>query len=193
MSNNVKAIVRLAVAVALFAAVWVLVPIPSESTPQARMAFNSWMNGLSPRMAEAGFNLVKGDGDYPFCKVSGETLMIVRDEAEGRHPHRLTFATDNIAALGVRYWLLIAVYFALFHVTKDRKTWGSFAKIAVSSAVILPLMICLRGVVFGAVAALRGPEAIRSLDNPVRVAIILAMLLPLIFSSLHGQRKEKSE
>ena len=192
MKDRTKLIIRITVTAVLFTAAWFFVPVPSQFTPEARLAVNSWMNSMSPRFAEAGFNLAKGDAMYPLCKVNGDELLIVKDEAAGRNPHHLTFAFDNILALGIRLWLILLVYVVVFGNPKEKRTWFRSSVASAAALSLLFIALSVRALVFGAIAATRGPQVIGDIDNPVRVVILAFVFIPMMFVMPRIETKKQS-
>ncbi len=166
-----NAIVRYAIC-ALLAALAVLALVQSKPGGKINVGGNS----IAAKLAECGFNFVR-KGDYPFCKVYERTLYACRDKNAHLNPERLTFAHDDILALGFAEWLLAcAMLAALKQKSGGFATWNAVLTGAARSLAFFILAWAARNAFFGALLAVRDAETIKTLDVPIRLILLAGML-----------------
>lgn len=174
-------IIRVSVSIVLAIAAWVYIPVPSQMTPNAKMNFNNWANLVSPRLAAFGFNLHNHES-FPKCNVRGYELMVVRSEDKVNNPDILTFQFDNIAALAVRFLVLIFIYVVCFKASFDfaasrKSIYGLFL-----SVMLFSLLFLIRAVAFGVLVVNNPVEYIGVFDNLFRFVMISPFVIPIVLN-----------
>lgn len=182
-------IIRMVVCIGLVAATFIYIPVPSQATPNARMRLNTWVNHISPKCAALGFNLRSKD-EYPKCKISDAELKVIRSADRVNSPDILTFQFDNIFALGVRFFAFILIYVLCFNISLNRKVLKKSTCSLFLSAGIFICFFLIRAVIFGYIVVNNPVEYIGNFDNPIRIAMILSLALPLIVGIKKEENKE---
>ncbi len=172
--------------VAVFAAVvfisFVYVPIPSSMTPSAKNEINEKANLLSSKLTEVGFNGVNMDPDA-FARREGPNVSF---SFRGVNPVGITYFADNIVAVAMRIFIIVAAYALLF-------SGGTFKRrilaICLVPAIFAALFI-LRDVFFGILVSLvKSNNFVPYLDNPLR----LLLLSPMVFPLLQGEKQKGTD
>ena len=185
-SNKVA---RYVLFVVLCAIAYNIVPVPSQSTPNAKSALNTWANGLSPRIAELGFNVSSRQAAcpddengqygqnkiYPVCSVQGKRLLIEKGNAVNRIPEVLTFHCDNIVALGVLLFVFLAIRLLVFEFSLSPRLFVSFAASAFLGGCLFAIGFIARNFLFGLYVASHAVEDLHFWDGVSRA--ILPLLL----------------
>lgn len=182
-------IIRMVVCIGLVVATFICIPVPSQATPNARMSLNTWVNHISPKCAALGFNLRSKD-EYPKCKISDAELKVIRSADRVNSPDILTFQFDNIFALGVRFFAFILIYVLCFNISLNRKVLKKSICSLFLSAGIFICFFLIRAVIFGYIVVNNPVEYIGNFDNPIRIAMILFLALPLIVGIKKEENKE---
>ena len=153
-----------------------LIPVPSRSTPNATMSLNTKVNSLSLRLSELGF---KGCTLSESSKslIQGDNLIVVRNEKMGR-PERLTYKVDNIFALGVKVFVIVALYTLIFCSFGANNDWKRSLKLLGTCAGLFVALLPVRALIFGIIIRYTSVNLITFLDDPIRFLLIAVLALP---------------
>ena len=86
---------------------------------------------------------------------------------------------------------MLAVFLGAIYCTKKAKSWGRWAISCLAGAVAFAMAFVVMDVVFGPIAAVKGPQILLKLDDPVRMAMLLLLLLVMCFVCCGSQVEER--
>lgn len=180
--------VRIVIFAALAVAIYAWFPVPSARTPDAKLAINAWANRMSAEIGK--FVCIGiGFGDEDSIQVHGAVLSITgKNGSSADIPSRsVTYQNDNIVAAALSTALFLCAY--LFIVEHRRhNAWRKVLALAQGTGVFAVCFV-LRDAFFGVLAAQGHLKMIESLDNPIRLTMLM-VLVCFTFLAIAMREKE---
>jgi uncharacterized membrane protein len=103
-------------------------------------------------------------------------------------PERLTYKVDNIFALGVKVFVIVALYTLIFCSFGANNDWKRSLKLLGTCVGLFVALLLVRALIFGIIIRFTSVNWIQLLDNPIRFLLIAVLALPCC---LLGKGKEE--